>query len=115
MNSVWVLFTLCPCGGWFIEPHGPTDDCECWEFVDGVFSTVEKAQDYVLTKLGIPDGQILEWDAPQFDSGRKTIWSKQVGEDEPLFYHIDEYELDVGDWDLMTKLILAETVYESRN
>lgn len=79
---VWLLYSLFPCSEWFDDRHGATVDCDCQEYLDGVFSTPDEAKKFIPQNI---DENInvdcLEW-APSFmnpeylvaDSGRDNLW-----------------------------------------
>jgi valyl-tRNA synthetase len=76
---VYLLYALYPCSEWD-DDHGATRNCNCEEFLEGAFSTSQKAKDYIPQSLD-SNHVNLDWNHSRLNadnelsqSPNKSLW-----------------------------------------
>lgn len=87
--SVYILYALYPCTEWAPEGSHATEDCDCDDFVEGVFASAESAKVYIPEYLDDKHAN-LEWQAVdrRTDCGYRDEYARTESD---LVYWIREH------------------------
>lgn len=91
MRVVYLLFALYPCETWIATYHGVSRECDCEDFLEGVFSNCDKAKQYIPEYLDERHAN-LEWviEDERPDCG---YYHEYARADKNLVYHICSHEV----------------------
>ncbi len=89
---VYLLYAFYPCDEWEEDHYGPSNECDCDDYLEGVFSNTAKARAYIPEYLDERHTQ-LEWSIE--DRRPECGYYDEYGRaDKNLVYHIRGYEVD---------------------
>lgn len=97
-NAVYLLSTLYPCASWKVsDPHGPSENCLCEEFFEGVFDSPETCKAYIPKWLDEKhDGLLWYRTQPQLpELANQDVWASETVADntETMRYIYQKHEV----------------------
>lgn len=94
-QAVYLLYALYPCDEWEEFHHGPSSECDCEDFLEGVFSSTDKARAYIPEYLDGRHAQ-LKWSIEDRRS-EHGYYDEYARADKNLVYHVRRYKVDKWD------------------
>jgi hypothetical protein len=82
----WCLYALYPCDDW-ADDHGATINCDCEEYLEGLFLTVDGAKKYIHESL-VPEDIDLPWTESLLNNDNLIARAKS---DNSLYYVLSKH------------------------
>lgn len=91
--EVYLLYALYPCEGWLRSDYHqhPGNDCECEDFLEGVFSSADAAKAYIPAYLNEKHAN-LKWEIQDLRA-KCGYYDEHARTDADLVYWIREHEV----------------------
>lgn len=90
---MYLLYALYPCAGWSDRHHGCSSECDCEEFLEGVFSSADRAKAYIPEALDARHVNLI-WEVEDNTQAYGYLHEYAKVPNCNLVYHIQETPVD---------------------